>query len=115
MKRLGVSVALALALALAACGTAGTNMAVPGAHGDGGGALAAPMDEAGTSDAGEAASADAGGVRPDDSGTNGDGSASGCPAGYTMGTANGLAVCRAPSGIPLFTSVFLILMENTSL
>jgi hypothetical protein len=38
-----------------------------------------------------------------------------CPTGYTCGTANSLPVCRAPSGIPLFSNVFLILMENTSL
>jgi hypothetical protein len=38
-----------------------------------------------------------------------------CPDGYTCGTANGQAVCRAPSGIPVFTSVFVIVMENTSL
>jgi hypothetical protein len=38
-----------------------------------------------------------------------------CPSGYSCGTANGLAVCRAPSGIPLFSNVYLIMMENTSL
>src|SRR5581483_12216399 len=37
-----------------------------------------------------------------------------CPSGYTCGSANGIKVCRAPSGIPLFTHVFVILMENTS-
>lgn len=37
-----------------------------------------------------------------------------CPAGYSCGTANGLAVCRAPSGIPLFQNVFVIVMENVS-
>jgi hypothetical protein len=37
-----------------------------------------------------------------------------CPSGYTCGSANGLPVCRAPSGVPLFSHVFLILMENTS-
>jgi hypothetical protein len=47
----------------------------------------------------------------------GQGSASGCgtcPTGYTCGSANGLAVCRAPSGVPLFSNVFIIVMENTS-
>ena len=39
----------------------------------------------------------------------------GCPTGYTCGTANGLPVCRAPSGIPLFSHVFIIMEENTSL
>jgi hypothetical protein len=38
-----------------------------------------------------------------------------CPKGYTCGTANGKPVCRAPSGIPMFSHIFLILMENTSL
>ncbi len=38
-----------------------------------------------------------------------------CPAGYTCGTANNIPVCRSPNGIPLFSHVFLILMENTSL
>lgn len=38
-----------------------------------------------------------------------------CPVGYTCGTANGLPVCRAPSGIPLFSHVFVIMEENTSL
>jgi hypothetical protein len=38
-----------------------------------------------------------------------------CPTGYSCGTANGLAVCRSASGIPLFSNVYLILMENTSL
>ena len=39
----------------------------------------------------------------------------GCPTGYRCSSANGLPVCRAPSGIPLFTHVFVILEENTSL
>jgi hypothetical protein len=39
----------------------------------------------------------------------------GCPRGYACGTANGLPVCRAASGIPLFSHVFLIIEENTSL
>lgn len=38
-----------------------------------------------------------------------------CPATYTCGTANGLPVCRAPSGVPLFSKVIVILMENTTL
>jgi len=40
---------------------------------------------------------------------------SGCPTGYVCSTANGLPVCRAPSGVPLLTHVFLIMEENTSL
>jgi phosphatidylinositol-3-phosphatase len=49
------------------------------------------------------------------SGGAGGGCGAGCPAGYTCGTANGLPVCRAASGVPLFTHVFLVMMENTSL
>ena len=37
-----------------------------------------------------------------------------CPSGYTCGSANGIPVCRAPSGIPRFSHVFVIPMENTS-
>ncbi len=43
------------------------------------------------------------------------GCGAGCPSGYTCGTANGLPVCRAASGIPLFSHVFVIMEENTSL
>lgn len=39
-----------------------------------------------------------------------------CPTGYTCGTANSLPVCRSnKTQIPLFTNVFVILMENTTL
>jgi len=39
-----------------------------------------------------------------------------CPTGYTCGTANGIPVCRSTTtAIPLFTNVYVILMENTSL
>src|SRR5579862_4613008 len=48
-----------------------------------------------------------------------DGSTQGCgtcPTGYTCGSANGNAVCRSnTTQIPLFTNVFVILMENTTL
>jgi hypothetical protein len=37
-----------------------------------------------------------------------------CPVGYTCGTANGIPVCRSATGIPLFSHVFVIVMENTS-
>jgi hypothetical protein len=37
-----------------------------------------------------------------------------CPSGYTCGSANGIAVCRAASGVPLFSNVTVIVMENTS-
>lgn len=39
----------------------------------------------------------------------------GCPLGTTCGSANGLPVCRDASGIPRFSSVFVIVMENISL
>src|SRR5262249_42749444 len=38
-----------------------------------------------------------------------------CPTGFHCGSANGLAVCRHDdSGIPLFSNVFVVLMENLS-
>ena len=50
---------------------------------------------------------------------SGDGSQQGCgtcPTGYTCGTANSIPVCRSnKTQIPLFTNVFVILMENTTL
>jgi phosphatidylinositol-3-phosphatase len=60
---------------------------------------------------------DSGGATTDSGMVPGDGTATcgTCPSGYTCGTANGLPVCRAPSGIPLFSNVYVILMENTSL
>ncbi len=38
-----------------------------------------------------------------------------CPSGSTCGTANGHPVCRTASGIPMFSHVFVIPMENLSL
>ncbi len=39
-----------------------------------------------------------------------------CPTGYACGTANGIPVCRSKTTqIPMFTHVFVIMMENTSL
>lgn len=39
-----------------------------------------------------------------------------CPTGYACGTANGIPVCRSTTtNIPLFSHVFVIMMENTSL
>jgi hypothetical protein len=38
-----------------------------------------------------------------------------CPSGYACATANGIPVCRAPSGVPLFSHIFVIMEENTSL
>jgi phosphatidylinositol-3-phosphatase len=52
-----------------------------------------------------------------DTGNTGDAQGCGtCPTGYTCKTANGLPVCRSStSQIPLFSHVFVVLMENTSL
>ena len=73
---------------------------------------------AGTQDAArlvpDAAAHDA--ARTDAGVPHGDAAACGaCPPDYTCGSANGLPVCRAASGIPLFSHVFLIMEENTSL
>jgi len=39
-----------------------------------------------------------------------------CPTGYSCGSANGIPVCRSTTtNIPLFSHVFVIVMENTSL
>ena len=78
--------------------------------------------------AGDGTALGAGGHTTANGGTAGGGGAAGggaagtggtaaavCPAGTASGTANGLSVCRAPSGVPRVDHVFLILMENTSL
>jgi hypothetical protein len=39
----------------------------------------------------------------------------GCPTNYTCGTANSIPVCFSPTGVPLFSNVFIIMMENTTL
>ncbi|HEX7602712.1 MAG TPA: alkaline phosphatase family protein, partial [Polyangiaceae bacterium] len=49
------------------------------------------------------------------SSSGGDPCGGACVGGATCGTANGLPVCRAPSGIPAFSHVFVIVMENFSL
>jgi acid phosphatase len=71
-----------------------------------------PSVDAGPADA--HASSD-GSVAAQDASADGSARCGSCPSGYTCGTANGLAVCRAPSGIPLFSNVYVIVMENTSL
>jgi phosphatidylinositol-3-phosphatase len=86
---------------------------VSGATRDGGGTVDAPR----STDANhqtrphDAGRADAPRSRPDAA----DASCGSCPDGYQCGTANGLPVCRAPSGIPMFSHVFIIMEENTSL
>ncbi len=89
-------------LTLAACG--GSEKASPGHEPDasvpGGGDASTSIDSGGgpgTPDAN---------TSPSECGT--------CPTGYTCGSANGIPVCRAPSGIPRFSSIYVVLMENTS-
>ena len=94
-SRSAALIALA-SVAAAACGSSASNDWPSSAAGG----------DAGTSDAGTSDAPPSG---------DGQGTCGTCPTGYTCGTANGLPVCRAPSGIPLFSSVFVILMENTSL
>src|SRR5256885_1084937 len=38
-----------------------------------------------------------------------------CPSGSTCGSSNGLSVCKTANNVPLFSHVFVIVMENTSL
>ena len=91
------------AVALNACSSSSADVG-----GDGG-----PGADAG-GEAGEAATDD-GGSAVD--GPTSDAPSMGCgtcPSGSTCGSANGIPVCRATSGIPLFSHVFVIVMENTS-
>ncbi|HEX4515939.1 MAG TPA: hypothetical protein VH054_20460, partial [Polyangiaceae bacterium] len=99
--------ALVAACALIACGSNGDDSSQV----DGGIDASQQKDSSMPSDASkDAQSTD---------GSNKDGSTQGCgtcPTGYTCGSANGLQVCRSnASQIPLFTNVFVIMMENTTL
>jgi phosphatidylinositol-3-phosphatase len=38
-----------------------------------------------------------------------------CPSGTTCGSANGISVCKTANNVPLFSHVFVVVMENTSL
>ena len=38
-----------------------------------------------------------------------------CPTGFTCGAANGTSVCFSPTGVPKFSNVVVIMMENTTL
>jgi phosphatidylinositol-3-phosphatase len=102
--------------ALAACGGGATTTSTFSTGGVGGSVAAASTS--GTGGSAGASSAGAGGttvVGSTSASTSSGGPCGTCPATYTCGTANGIPVCRAPSGVPLFSHVFLILMENTSL
>jgi len=108
--------ALGLAMAAACGGSTPTSASAPDAAGAGDSGASSP-DGSSSSSGGSSGGGgmDASGSR-DSAGGDGGGDPCGvCPSGYTCGAANGLHVCRAPSGIPLFTSVYLVLMENTSL
>ncbi len=96
---------LLLALLSAACGNGGDNT-----WNDGGGNDSSVDNYQPPNDSGKDAAKDGSGNK-DGSGTCGT-----CPTGYTCGSANGLAVCRSnTTAIPLFTNVFVIMMENTTL
>src|SRR5271155_895030 len=111
---LGAATTVVLA---ASCGGSGSNaVATDGGTADG----TSSSSSGGPSDGstGDAhAGTDSGGAATDSGMGVGDATATcgTCPSGYTCGTANGLSACRAPSGIPLFSNVYVILMENTSL
>ncbi len=75
------------------------------------------FNDSGTDKDGGVTNNDAGPPGPDGS-TNKDSSAGcgTCPTGYSCGKANGVSVCRnVQTQIPLFSNVYVILMENTSL
>jgi phosphatidylinositol-3-phosphatase len=97
-------------------GSGGTQNNDGGASGESGsGGSTASGGTSGTSGGTGGVSGSAGSASGGSGGSSSTGCGSGCPTGYTCGTANGIAVCRTASGVPLFTHVFLILMENTSL
>jgi hypothetical protein len=80
------------------------------------GSETATMDPRSAGDGGPSTGSD-GSSASDDGSTSPTGPMTGCgtcPAGSTCGSANGLPVCRAASGIPIFSHVFVIMMENTS-
>ncbi|HWZ88717.1 MAG TPA: alkaline phosphatase family protein [Polyangiaceae bacterium] len=91
-------------------GTAGASSGGTGASGGGG---------AGTGGIAGGAAGVGGSAGLSGGGSGGSGSAvscgKSCPVNYSCETANGLPVCRAASGIPLFSNIYLIVMENTSL
>ena len=116
---------------IAACGSGEATTATFSSGGLGGGQTASPTTTAtgagasgpsGTSSAGTGGSATGTGgststtMMMTSTTSSSSGSACGpCPTGYACGTANGLPVCRSPNGVPLFSHVFVIMMENTTL
>jgi acid phosphatase len=112
-------------LLAAACGSSSSNLLSPDAtapapaQGDAGNDAATA--ETGTSDATAPGNPDTGASDTGVADTSAPAkdahptSCAACPTGYMCGSANGIPVCRAPSGIPLFSNVFVIMMENTSL
>ena len=108
MKR---AVWLGITIASTACGGAGTTFTsstsgTGGAGGQGGSASSATTSTSVTASSSTVVTSSTSGGEP---------CGGGCPDGYSCGTANGIDVCRAASGIPLFSNVFVIMMENTSL
>jgi hypothetical protein len=90
-------------------GAGGASTTSAGGHGTsaGGAAAGGAGQGGGAAGHGGAAAGGAGGKAGDPCG--------GCPPSYVCGTANAHPVCRAPSGVPLFSSVTVIMMENRSL
>lgn len=97
-------------------GSSGGSAGVGGGGTGGVGGTAGAGGSAGTGGtAGTAGTAGTGGGGTGGTGGSGPACGGSCPTGYTCKTANGIDVCRAKSGVPLFSHVFVILMENTSL
>ncbi|MGH7281713.1 MAG: alkaline phosphatase family protein [Polyangiaceae bacterium] len=87
--------AFAPAVLVGACGSDDTITAVNGVDG-------------GSSDGGDGSIASEGG-----SSDGGDVCAS-CPSGYACATFNGKTACASAAGVPLFSNVFVVMMENLS-
>jgi hypothetical protein len=107
-----VCLAACLAVAQVACGSSD---AVTGS--DAGDTTGTGPGSTADGTSGSSGSSGDGSSSSSDGSTSNDGPATGCgtcPTGSTCGSANGLPVCRAASGVPVFSHVFLIMMENTS-
>ena len=99
---------LALVVVAALCGACSGTATAPGGSTGGSGATTASGESTGSSSGSGAGSGSS-------SGSSGStGGCGTCAPGDSCGSANGHPVCRAPSGIPRFSHVFVIPMENTS-
>ena len=83
-----------------------------GASSGGGGGAGGGVASVSSSGSGGATSSSSTTSSTSSSGTVGCGT---CPTGFTCGSANGIPVCRAASGVPLFSHVYVVMMENTTL